>query len=238
MIKLYTFGPAFNLPDPSPFVTKVDLTLKVSGLDYEAVADVNNLQKAPKGKLPYIDDHGQVIADSVFISEHLKQKHNIDLDGWLTPEQAAITQLVNKSLDENHYWVVVYSRWVDDAVWPIVRDNFFGSLPFPLKHIVPKVARKKVMANIMGHGLGKHSKDEIIQIAHHSWQSLSTLLGEKPFFFGDHISSLDVNAFANLSAFTLAKLDTDFANEIQRYPNLIEFTKRIAQQYYPDEIDM
>ena len=32
MITLATFGPAFGLPDPSPFVTKADVLLKISGL--------------------------------------------------------------------------------------------------------------------------------------------------------------------------------------------------------------
>src|SRR5436190_8140000 len=34
MITLYTFGPAFGLPDPSPFVTKVEVLLKMAGLAY------------------------------------------------------------------------------------------------------------------------------------------------------------------------------------------------------------
>jgi len=32
MITLYSFGPAFGLPDPSPFVTKAATLLKMAGL--------------------------------------------------------------------------------------------------------------------------------------------------------------------------------------------------------------
>jgi|GEM_PF-5415914 len=32
MITLYSFGPAFGLPDPSPFVMKAEVLLKMSGL--------------------------------------------------------------------------------------------------------------------------------------------------------------------------------------------------------------
>ncbi len=61
MITLYTFGPAFGLPDPSPFVMKAMMLLKLAGLDYvEKRADV---RRAPKGKLPYIDDDGTIVAD-------------------------------------------------------------------------------------------------------------------------------------------------------------------------------
>ena len=58
MITLYTFGPAFGLPDMSPFVTKAEMLLKLAGLDYRT--DSNGFSKAPKGKLPYIDDDGDV----------------------------------------------------------------------------------------------------------------------------------------------------------------------------------
>jgi len=65
MITLYAFGPAFGLPDVSPFVTKVEMLLKMAGLDYRT--DTKGFSKAPKGKLPYIADDGEMIADSTFI---------------------------------------------------------------------------------------------------------------------------------------------------------------------------
>jgi hypothetical protein len=47
MITLYTFGPAFGLPDPSPFVTKVEVLLKMAGLAYRT--DTTGFRQAPKG---------------------------------------------------------------------------------------------------------------------------------------------------------------------------------------------
>ena len=70
MITLYTFGPQFGLPDPSPFVTKAEMLLKMSSLPYRT--DSDGFRKAPKGKLPYIDDDGERIADSTFIRWHLE----------------------------------------------------------------------------------------------------------------------------------------------------------------------
>lgn len=61
MITLHVFGPGLGLPDPSPFVSKAHMLLKLAGLDYQALrADV---RKAPKEKLPVIIDEGQTIAD-------------------------------------------------------------------------------------------------------------------------------------------------------------------------------
>ena len=81
MITLYTFGPGMGLPDPSPFVMKAELLLKMSGQPYRV--DTKGFSKAPKGKLPYIDDDGEIVADSTFIRWHLEKKYKLDLDRGL-----------------------------------------------------------------------------------------------------------------------------------------------------------
>ena len=234
MIKLYGFGPAFGLIDPSPFVTKIDLTLRIANLEYQTIAKQSNLGKAPKGKLPFIDDNGKIIADSLFILEHLKAQHKIDLDNYLDQEQQAIAQLIVKSLDENFYWCLVYSRWISLDTWPIVRERFFGELPFPLNKIIPFFVRRKVQKQINAHGMGKHSKDEIIHIAKLTLANLSALLGDKKYFFGEQISSLDVTAYAMLSSFTMSSIENEMNNVAAEYKNLLNFTHVIKKRYYPE----
>ena len=85
MITLYTFGPYFGLPDASPFVTKAMLLLKIAGLAYSE--DRGGYFKAPKGKLPYINDDGLIIADSTFIRFHVEKKYGFDYDAGLNAEQ-------------------------------------------------------------------------------------------------------------------------------------------------------
>jgi hypothetical protein len=69
MIKLYGYGPAWDFPDCSPFVTKVDCYLRMVALPYTLVPwhALQDLQKAPKGKFPCIEDRAKKIADSAFI---------------------------------------------------------------------------------------------------------------------------------------------------------------------------
>ena len=78
MITLYTFGPYFGLPDGSPFVVKAMLLLKMAGLSFSE--DRSGYGKAPKGKLPFIDDDGARIADSTFIRLHIEKAHGFDFD--------------------------------------------------------------------------------------------------------------------------------------------------------------
>jgi glutathione S-transferase len=96
MITLYSFGPGFGLPDPSPFVTKAEVLLKMAELPYRS--DTTGFKKAPKGKLPYIDDGGEIISDSTFIRWHLERKYNIDFDRGLLAEQRSIAWAFEKMM--------------------------------------------------------------------------------------------------------------------------------------------
>jgi glutathione S-transferase len=113
MITLYAFGPLFSLPDPSPFVMKAEILLKMAGLPHKI--DLNGFRTAPKGKLPYINDDGERIADSTFIRSHIERKYKFDFDRGLSAEQRAIAWAFEKMAEDNLYWTVVDARWMDDA---------------------------------------------------------------------------------------------------------------------------
>jgi len=232
LIKLFNFGENLGVADPSPFVLKIDAYMRMAGIDFESSADFNNLIKAPKGKLPYIDDEGVIIADSFFIIMHLKKKYGVLLDKHLTDEQKAVSNLIIKSLDENFYWCLVYSRWINDDTWPIIRRTFFGGMPFPLKYIVPPVARKGVKSAFIKHGMGKHDDSEILEIAEDTLRNLSVMLSDKTYFFGDSPSTLDAAAYAFLAQVTLAELDNSLNELARKFENLVSYCERITAEYY------
>lgn len=234
MIKLYSFGPAFGLVDPSPFVTKTNLFMTINNIEFESIIDTQSLQKAPKKKFPFIDDDGTIVADSMFIFDYLSKKHNIDVDAWMSEEQQACAYLIGKSLEENLYWCLVHSRWINDDTWPIIKERFFGDMPFPLNKIIPAIARHSTRRQINGHGMGAHSNDEIHDIAERSFKSISTLLGNKTFMFGNQISSLDIIVYAQIGAFTLSTLDNRSTLMAKQYENLVTLTQKIQNTYYPN----
>ncbi len=232
MIKLYSFGEKFGVADPSPFVLKVDAYLRMAGLDFESVPRSSNLSKSPKGKLPFIEDNGQIIADSQFIIDYLKQEYGDILDGDFTSEQQAQIYLLTKSLDENLYFTLVYSRWLRDDSWPIVKQAFFGKLPLPLRFLVPGLVRKSVSKVLKGQGLGRHSDQEIFQICEKSLQALTDLLGDKKYFFGDKPCSFDATAFALLAEFLLVDLENQFNQQAKKFSSLVSYCNRIEEKYY------
>lgn len=232
MIKLYSFGPHFGVAYPSPFVLKVDAYLRMAGIEFENISDPNNLSRAPKGKLPFIDDQGELIADSQFIFTHFQDNPQTDLDLHLNDQQKAIAYLTAKSLDENLYFVLVYSRWLRDDTWPIIKQAFFNQMPFPLKHFVPNMIRKTVLKGLKGQGIARHSNTEIQNILRCSLKALTTLLGDKKYFFGDQPSSLDAAAFGFLAEFMLTEIDNPFNQIAKDFTTLMSYCERINGQYY------
>ena len=231
MITLYGFGEAFGVADASPFVLKADVYMRMAGIAFEYKTDFSNLQKAPKGKLPFIKDGDEIIADSFFILKHLQQKYDVHLDDHLTPEQRATAQLMVQALDGDFYWSVVYSRWVRDEGWAVIKPAFFDSMPFPLKYIVPIVARRGVKAGCFKQGISRHSDTEVTEIANATLASLSTLLGDKTYFFGDKPSTLDAVAFAFLAEVILVTIDSPVNTAAKGYDNLVYYCEVMNKQY-------
>ena len=232
MIKLYSFGKSFGVADPSPFVLKINAYLTMNAIAFESYSGFNAFKNAPKGKLPYLEDDGKVIADSFFILKHLKAKYGDAMDEHLSDEQKATSQLIIKSLDENFYWCIIYSRWVREDTWPIIKNRFFSAMPFPLNKLLPFVARKGVKSAFVKHGMGKHNEAEIMAIAEDTLTSLATLLGDKPYFFGDKPCTLDAAAYAFLAQVTIIELDNPLNSLAREYKNLVRYCESIRARYY------
>lgn len=239
MITLYGFGKSFNVMDASPFVVKVDLFMRMANLSFQVKQGAKYLRVAPKGKLPFIDDDGKVVADSEAILSYLTEQYQVTLDAELTSKQKAQTYLITKSLDEGLYWCLVYSRWILDESWPYSKNAFFGRLSAPLRWFLPNMIRKTVKKNLHGQGVGRHSAEEILAIADKSFQSLSMLLADQDFFFGEQHTSFDAVAYSHLCEFISVRFDGGFENvftkKAKSYQNLVQFCQRIEDKFYQEK---
>jgi glutathione S-transferase len=232
MIKLYIFGPAFGLPDASPFCLKVDFYLRAAGLEYETHSGIQHLRRSPKGKLPFIEDGGTVVPDSAFIINYLKAEYGDPLDAGLTAGQRAAAHAFIRMMEENLYWCIVHFRWLDDAGWAITRRQFFGGLPFPVRQIVPALLRRRIRQTLHGQGLGRHGADEIAGIGRRDLQALSDCLAEKDYFFGNHLTTLDVVAWAFLAEIIVPPFENALQEAAKSFPNLVAFVERLRAKYY------
>jgi len=232
MITLYTFGPAFGLPDPSPFVTKAEVLLKMAGLSYRS--DTHGFRKAPKGKLPYLDDDGERVADSTFIRWHIEKKYGIDLDRGLSGEQRAVAWAFEKMAEEHLYWMVVDARWNDDENFARGPAEFFRKVPAPVRPIVTALVRRKVRSNLRAQGTGRHSCEEIVALGTRSIEAIADYLGPKRFFLGPEPSGVDATIFAFTAGILSPHFETPLRSAAERHDNLKRYISRMTARYYPE----
>lgn len=231
MLTLYQFEPVWGLPNASPFCMKLETYCRMTGLDYQVDTSAD-LRKAPKGKLPYIEDKGQIIADSNLIIEYLKATYGDPLDGHLSPSEAAIALAMRRLIEENLYWALVYSRWIDDENWPKTKAVYFSDLPLLLRNLISKMARNSVIQNLQGHGMGRHTEVEIYQIAALDIQALSDFLQDKPYFMGDQPTTLDASAYSCLANILNDTLTSPLRDKAMQLENLVIYCDRMHKTYY------
>jgi glutathione S-transferase len=231
MITLYTFGPDFGLPDPSPFVTKAEILLKMARLPYRT--DTGGFRGAPKGKLPYLDDDGEQVADSTFIRWHIEKKYRFDFDRGLTSEQRAAAWAFEKMAEDQLYWALVHARWMSDTNFYKGPAHFFAKVPSPLRPLVITMVRRGLRRTIHGHGLGRHSDAEITALATRSIAAISDYLGSKPFFMGGEPTGIDASMFAFAAGALCPLFDTPIRAAAEGHDNLKAYVGRMTARFYP-----
>jgi glutathione S-transferase len=232
MIILYTFGPYFDLPDPSPFVMKAEVLLQMARLPYET--DTNGFNRAPKGKLPYISDDGEIVADSTFIRLHIEKKYGFDFDAGLSAPERAIAWAFEKLCEDHLYWPGLHARWMVDANFDKGPRQFFQAVPAPLRPLVMLMARRQFRRNLWGHGMGRHSVAEMEQLGTRSIDAIADFLADKPYLMGKAPCGADATIFPFMAHALCPLFDTAIRTRAEQRPNLVAYRDRLMNQYFPD----
>jgi glutathione S-transferase len=231
MITLYGSFPAFGLPQASPFVMKTEVQLKMAEIPYRL--ERGSREDGPKGKVPYIVEADHKVGDSTFIRDHIERNYGIDLDRGLTPDMRARSWAIERMLEDHLYWAIVYDRWMDDDNFAKGPSQFFNTLPMTVRDNARAEARGHVAATLHGQGLGRHSREEIANLACRSIAALGALLGNKAFLMGPAPSAVDATAFGMIASLLAPIFASPLKCFAERLPNLINYRDRMMREYYP-----
>ncbi|HEX2117191.1 MAG TPA: glutathione S-transferase family protein [Alphaproteobacteria bacterium] len=234
MITLYAFGPAFGLPDPSPFVIKTAIHLQMAGLTYRT--DLSGFPVAPKGKLPYISDDGQIVPDSTFIRAHIERKYGMDLDEGLTARQRVEAWAIERMCEDHLTWIAGWFRWEVEENFRKGPLHFFDKAPGMCRARFIEEARTKVKQAQWSHGIGRHSLAEIADLGSRSLAALAVLLGDKPYMMSDRPTGVDGMAAGVLAEVLTPYFDTPLRREAESFPNLVAYTDRMLQRYFQQNL--
>jgi len=232
MITLHTFGPRFGLPDPSPFCMKAMVLLKMAGLEFQTRSA--DLRKAPKGKAPYMEDKGQIIADSTLIRFHLEKNYGIDFDDGLSEAERGVAWAFEKLCEDNLYWAILHARWVKDDNFNAGPKEFFEAIPAPIRLFLVPIIRRGVISNLKGQGMGRHTEAEIVEIAARGIDGIAGFLGDKPYLMGANPCGADAAVFSTVSGALVEMFDTPLIAATAKHSNLVEYRDRLMGEYFPD----
>lgn len=233
MIKLYQFPRVMGLINAGSFCAKVETYFKMAGLDYEVV-ELADPRKAPKGKLPYIEDDGVVIADSTAIIEHCKAKYGDALNEGMPEQAATVGHAFKHMLDENLYFAILYNRWADPEFWPITKEAFKPMFPPVIGGLLLEKLRKDMIKVLNVQGIGRHSRDEVYAIGNSDLDAVSKFLGDKPFFHGDKPRDTDACVFGHLMQVIVAPHETPMKAHAKSLPNLVDYCDRMRDRFFAE----
>src|ERR1700730_17599505 len=182
--------------------------------------------------MPYIEDAGRVIGDSGLILEYFKATYGDPLDAHLSAQERAISLSFIRLMDEHLYWVCVQTRWIEPRGWEVYRSIFLEELSGPARYTILPMARHTIKKEIWGHGLGRHSQDEIYIVGCAEITALADYLGEKPFFHGDKPTTLDAVAYAFIANFIWVPIESPVKQHALKYHNLEAYCRRMKEKFY------
>ncbi len=232
MITLYCLGPMFGLPDPSPFVVKTMLLLKIAKLPFELKP--MNFNKAPKGKTPYIETDLGFLGDSHFIKLYIESRQKLDLSGGYSAQDAAKGWAIARMLEEHLYFLMAHARWMPDDNFDKGPARYFDSVPFPIRGFVRTMVRRQVRKTLLAQGLGRHTDAERLQLAKGDVDCVETVLGNNTYLLGQTISEYDATVFAFLFSSASSFFDTALGDHIRSRPYVLAYLERIRAAYFPD----
>lgn len=233
MITLYQFPPMWGVPNLSPFCMKLETYLRIQNIPYHTKL-VLNPAKGPKHKIPFVKlADGTLMGDSGLIIDYLeKQAGDKALDAHLSTEQKASALALRRLLEEHLYWIVVWSRFIEDTGWRNWSKNFQKSLPPIVKSIVPMLIRRAVKKGLYAVGIGRHTPEQILQLGFADIDAMADLLGNKTFLFNEQASTVDAALYAAIGSLAFTPWPSPLKDHILQKKNLIVFYNRITQQYF------
>jgi len=189
---------------------------------------------SPKGQLPFIEDDGEVIADSTFIRAHLEGKYGFDFDAPLSLQDRARAWAFERMIEHHLYWAMVGARWVDPENFAKGPAHLFDAAPEHLREKLRENAQFRVAENYLLSGLGRHAPDEDVDLAVRSLLALSVQLGDKPYLMGASPCGTDATAFGALAGILTPFFDSQLRERTDRFENLSAYVDRMMVLYFPD----
>lgn len=228
-LHVYGSRPAWDTPDFSPFVAKLETWLRIAGVPY--TRHHGNPLRSPTGKIPYIRWNGRLLADSHLIQATLTRDLHLSLDDGLDATERACAHTARRMLEEGLYFVLLRYRWLEPDGWAIQAPAFGQLFPSLLRPFILPLLRRSVRRATHAQGIGRYTREDAFALGVADLHAIAALLGDRPFFHGDTPRSVDATIFASLNALQGHPGDTPL-HAAARAPALLAYSARISDRFW------
>jgi glutathione S-transferase len=237
MFTLYLPPPALGLPSLSPACAKLATWVRMTGIPHRVAPF--DLAEAPKGKVPYIrTEEGQTMGDSTLIVEFLKQRYGKDPDAHLSRAERAVSLAFRRMLKENDYWVIIQTRYKMPDNWRVYRmaiaSAFPPEMPEEARLATADQVHKDVTGQMYGHGMGRHTAEEVFHLGIQDLGAVADYLGDKPFFMGAEPTTVDATIYAHVANILLVPFASPVRDFGLAQPNLVAHCHRMGERFFPE----
>ncbi|MGM4919134.1 glutathione S-transferase C-terminal domain-containing protein [Tardiphaga sp. 813_E8_N1_3] len=224
MLTLYSWPDLFGVADNNGYGLKVYAFLRLAGVPF-AHEHVLDASAAPRGQLPYIVDDGRTIGDSGTIIAYVIDKHGLTIDADVTPTQRDTNLLITRMLDDL-YWVMSYSRWKDERIFPLFRDAFMAQHPGTDAATLDK-ARAYNAQRYHFQGIGRYAPSDAYARGIADLDVLARLVPAEGFLHGPKPTSIDAGIYGFIANIHFYDIDTPLKRCVASHASLIRHCEAI-----------
>lgn len=230
-LRVFTFRPGWGLPSVGPFALKLLAWLELAGIPYEQVV-ADNPRKGPMGKSPWVELDGARIGDSETIIETLRRRHGVDLDGDLSPEQAALGHAWRRAFEEHFHQVLEWELFFHPAGAAWMRANLVSQVGAAFGPLLFRFLRSQFDKQLRARGIARHGPEVIAAKGRADLDALSTFLGARHFLLGDRPATADTAVFGLLAPMVYWPMPTPVAVHARSLPNLVAYCDRMRSRCF------
>ena len=214
----------------SPPCGKVQMALRFKGLDFE----IHNLRTPGevrkvnlRGRVPALKIGDELVADSTDVLHALEARFPEPPLDPADPQLRLEALLWEDWADECLYFYGVYLRWMTEAAFEEMRRKVFARQPWPLRAIIPGIAKRLVRRRLKGQGTGDKPPEVIWREFRDALDRVNARLEGRDYLVGDALSRADLAVVSIVDQLTSDVLPPGLQDELETRPHLRAWCDRI-----------
>lgn len=233
-MKLIVFHGDAQFPTYSPFCLKAMCLLEMAGQAWEPEYALD-LSTMPLGKVPVLRVGERLIPDSHFIQAYLEEEAGANFHSGLSEAQKAESHALIRMVEESLRLGLVHDRWLDPAVWPVMRDGFFAGVPVEAREAVAAEVQAQVKAGLMSEGMARFTPQDRLRRMVQDLDAVQVTLGDKAFLFGDRPTAADAAIAPVLDMILALPAPTDLRKAAEGRAVFAPYAARVRASIYPKD---